>query len=76
MRAQKTTCQIQDPDTPQAARVGAAHGGAAGQGWVERDTVWLIQPGDNPAYCPPAHLFERTKYMIRSPNRRMNKTNV
>ena len=45
---------IQNPDTPRAGRVGAAHGGAAGRGGarIGRDAVGSIRPGDNPSLLP------------------------
>ena len=58
------TCRIQNPDlsnpkpghtTGRSGRVGARRGGEGGRGWVGRDAVGSIRPGDNPPSCPPAN---------------------
>ena len=70
-----TTFRIQNPDTPRAGRVGAAHGEAAGRGGarVGRDAVMSIRPGDNPSLLPSSEsrkcferLFGSTNSLIRS----------
>ena len=48
------TCLVQNPDIPQAGRVGA-HGGAAGRSRAGLYANRTVRLGDNPFSNPPKH---------------------
>ena len=63
------TCLIQNPDTiGQSVRGGARQGGGSGRGWVGRDAVESIRPGNNPPSCPPANREDCSELLFGSTN--------
>ena len=50
----QSTCRIQNPDIPQAGRVGAP-GGAPGRGWARFGAKRTIRPGNKSPWYAPRH---------------------
>ena len=53
-------CRIQNPDTPRAGRVGAAHGGAAGRGGAGQDGTPLGRSGPESTFPLALQQIEKT----------------